>query len=235
MTSTLALIPGPLVRASSWEPTAEVLREFGLTVVVPEVISSPREYPAWSAWSNQLAGLLPAKAPLTLVGHSSATVLVAQLAGLLDTEAIVLVDGIVPPPSGFVGPVPERLLALLDGLCGLDGVLPPWSDWWATSPLKHEVGIPLLRADERAYEHFRQLLPRMSRSWFNDVVHLNPWRHRPTGYIQLSSLHASSANEAEQLGWPVVRLHGTHVHPYTAPRETASAIATICARLQSAA
>jgi hypothetical protein len=233
--STLALIAGPLVRASSWEPTADVLRDLGFAVVVPEVISSPWEYPAWSSWADRLLALLSRDECLTLVGHSSASVLVAQLAGSMHAEGIVLVDGVVPPSSGAVGPVPDRLLGFLSGLYGPDGVLPPWSDWWDASPLQGAIGIPLLRVNEQAYQTFRQALPRMARVWFDDVAYLNPWRHTPVGYLQLSSLYAGSAAEADQLGWPVVRLNGTHLHPITAPRETASAIAALHARLQSAA
>jgi hypothetical protein len=206
----------------------------GHAVVLPEAISSPSDYPTWSTWSDKLIGLLPTAKRLTLVGHSSASVLVAQLANLLDTEAIVFVDGLVPPASGPAGPVPARLLGMLDALCGADGTLPPWSDWWTNNPLRDAVGVPLLQADELAYQQFRQSLPHMTRDWFNDVVELSPWRHTPAGYLQLSSLYENSANEAEALGWPVVRLQGTHIHPTVAPNETASAIATLCAQLQSA-
>src|SRR5712675_858217 len=75
------LVAGPMVRASSWEPTARHLREAGYRVQVPDVLAYHQPPPSWSAWNTHLLEHITPGAESVLVGHSSASVLVADLAG----------------------------------------------------------------------------------------------------------------------------------------------------------
>jgi hypothetical protein len=222
------------VRASSWSPTANLL-ETQHKVVVPDVVANPSEYPEWPDWASSVKALLPIGNAMTLVGHSSASVVATQLASMVPTARLIIIDGLIPPPSGEVLPVPERLFPLLDSLADQRGMLPPWSQWWVGSPLQDAVGIGLLAKQPKLAVEVQRGLPVMHRSWFNETASLGPWRHIASAYIQLSSLYGASAREAEQLGWPVIRLQGTHLHPVLEPQQTAEAISNAIEALRSAA
>jgi len=47
MSLNFVLVPGPLVRASSWEPTAKQLRNSGHNVQTPDVLDNQPPPPAW--------------------------------------------------------------------------------------------------------------------------------------------------------------------------------------------
>jgi hypothetical protein len=114
--------------------------------------------------------------------------------------------------------------ALDDG----DGLLPLWSDWFITNEEKAAIGITALQADPNAWEAFKRDQPRMTRDWFRDEIDLLPWDHVAAGYVQLCGFFDRSAQEAEERGWPVARLNGTHLHPTLQPEETAEAILRVC-------
>jgi pimeloyl-ACP methyl ester carboxylesterase len=99
------LVAGPLVRASSWEPTAECLRAAGCHVQVPDVLAHHRSPPAWSAWTAQLLEHITRGDEPIVVGHSSASALAADLATRLPVRGIIIVDGDVPPSRGAAFPV----------------------------------------------------------------------------------------------------------------------------------
>jgi hypothetical protein len=74
-------------------------------------------------------------------------------------------------------------------------------------------------------------LPRITLSWFDDVIDLAPWDHVPAGYIQVSAIYDHAAEEALRRAWPVRRMQGTHLHPTLKPDETAAAIQAVCREL----
>ena len=109
MPLNFVLVPGPLVRASSWAPTARLLRDAGHHVQIPDVLDDAQPPPAWRAWTSHLLHrITPCHAPI-LVGHSSASALVADLAHRLPCRCIVIVDGDVPPSQGAASPVRRAL------------------------------------------------------------------------------------------------------------------------------
>ena len=128
MNMDVILIAGPLVRASSWEPTAEKLRDLGWRVQVPDVLAHHSSPPAWSAWSHSLISQIAPANRFVLIGHSSASALAADLATKLPTKAIVIVDGDLPPTEGAAYPVRPALRAFIRNLVGADGYLPVWSE-----------------------------------------------------------------------------------------------------------
>ncbi len=231
MQPPIALISGPLVEASSWAPTADHLGAKGWSVQVPDVLSAADEIPAWRDWSSHLKRLIKVdKAPI-LVGHSAASVFVAELASQIQIRALIIVDGLVPPEEGKAVPATPPVLQMLRTLVDSSGNLPPWSDWWKTEPRASQIGITALAKDAAAYRRFRDGLPRMRLTWFEDEINLMPWCEIPSGYVLTSPLYAKSADEAASRDWPVVRLAGTHMHPTLQPEETAAAIEAVCQQL----
>jgi hypothetical protein len=65
-----------------------------------------------------------------LVGHSSASTLVADLATKMPVRGLIIVDGDIPPASGSAAPVRASFREFISGLADQDGLLPPWSQWW---------------------------------------------------------------------------------------------------------
>jgi hypothetical protein len=225
MSSDFILVAGPLVRASSWEPTARHLRAAGHRVQVPDVLACHHAPPAWSVWTSHLLEHMTSANEPFVVGHSSASVLAAELATRLPVKGVIIVDGEVPPSEGVALPVRPALHELIKGLAGADGMLPIWSRWFAGDARRMSlVGLDILAGDAVAFAQFEAELPSMHVSWFEDTINLAGWDHVRAGYIQASSIYDHAFAEAQRRGWPVTRLQGTHLHPTLQPAETADAI-----------
>ena len=228
------LVAGPLVRASSWEPTAECLRAAGCRVQVPDVLAHHHSPPSWSAWTSQLLEHVTRGHEPIVVGHSSASALVADLATRLPARGIIIVDGDVPPSQGAAFPVRPALHDFIKGLAEPDGMLPIWSRWFARDMRRMSlVGLDILARDAAAFARFESGLPRMHIGWFDDAIELANWDHIPAGFIQTSAIYDHAAIEAQRRGWPVANLQGTHLHPTLHPAETANAILAMSRQLES--
>jgi hypothetical protein len=232
MSSHFVLVAGPLVRASSWEPTAKHLREAGWLVQVPDILAHHAPPPAWSEWTRSLLDHIAPARELVLVGHSSASALVADLATKLPTRGMIIVDGEIPPSQGAASPVRPALRDLIRSLAEADGTLPIWSKWFLGDAQRTSlVGLDILASDPVAFTRFEHGLPKMHVDWFDDTIELARWDHIPAGFIQTSKIYDHAAVEAERRGWPVTRLQGTHLHPTLRPLETAEAILSMSRRL----
>ncbi|BAM91214.1 conserved hypothetical protein [Bradyrhizobium oligotrophicum S58] len=234
MSAEFILVAGPMVRAASWEPTADDLRQAGWPVQVPDILAHCAEPPAWHTWSRHLLDhVAPAAGPI-LVGHSSASVLVADLATKLSTRGVIIVDGDIPPTQGRAAPVRPALHDFIRSLAAEDGTLPVWSRWFSHVPERAAlVGLDRLAHDPPALAQFEAGLPTMPISWFDDAIDLAPWDHVPAGFVQTSAIYDHAAAEALRRGWPVERLSGSHLHPTLCPAETASAILSIARQLDA--
>eukprot|EP00439_Symbiodinium_sp_Y106_P088689 s1_g1225.t1 len=128
----------------------------------------------------------------------------------------------IPPERGAVPPVEPEFLAFVQSLPIQDGLLPVWTDWWEGDVLG---AVPIsLEVKQR----FQAEQPRLSPDWFADSFDMPDWSASPRGYLQTSPVFADEARRAKALGWPVVSLTGTHLHPMLAPGETATALIDIC-------
>jgi pimeloyl-ACP methyl ester carboxylesterase len=232
MSSEFILVPGPPVRASSWEPTATHLREAGYRVQVPDLLAHHDSPPAWSAWTQRLLDHITPTSEPVVVGHSSASALAADLATRLPARSVIIVDGDIPPPRGAASPVRPALREFIRSLADATGTLPVWSKWHSGNAQRSSViGLDLLAADPTAFAQFENGLPKMRVDWFDDSIELASWDHVPAGYIQTSNIYDHAMLEAQRRGWPVARLHGTHLDPTLRPAETAKAILSMSRRL----
>ncbi|MGC2777949.1 MAG: alpha/beta hydrolase [Bradyrhizobium sp.] len=232
MAAEFVLVAGPMVRAASWEPTADHLRQAGWPVQVPDLLSACATPPPWSTWSRHLLDHIAPTDDLILVGHSSASALVADLATKLPASALIIVDGDIPPTQGPAAPVRPALHDFVRSLAGADGMLPVWSRWFARDPQRAAlVGLDQLAGDPLALARFEDGLPTMKVDWFDDAIDLARWDHVPAGFVQASPIYDHATAEAFRRGWPVERLNGTHLHPTLCPDETADAILSLVRRL----
>jgi len=200
MSLDFILVAGPLVRASSWEPTARQLREAGYRAQVPDVLAYHQPPPSWSAWNSHLLQLISSCSESVLVGHSSASALVADLAGKLLCQCLIMVDGEVPPSQGAASPVRPALHDFIKSLAGPDGTLPIWSRWFGNARRASLVGLDILASDAVAFAAFEGGLPRLSVDWFDDTIELANWDRIPAGFIQTSAIYDHSAAEAQRRG-----------------------------------
>jgi Alpha/beta hydrolase family len=235
MSLNFVLVPGPLVRGSSWAPTAKQLRKSGYNVQIPDVLDNQQQPPAWHAWnSHLLKKITPCQEPI-LVGHSSASALVADLAHRLPCRCVIIVDGDLPPPRGSASPVRPALHEFIRSIASGDGTLPIWSRWFGGDIRRTSlVGLDLLAKDPVAFAKFERGLPRLSVDWFDDTIELAGWEHVPAGLIQCSPIYDHATLEARRRGWPTVKLEGTHLHPMLEPAETMRAIVSMSHQLDSA-
>jgi hypothetical protein len=235
MSSDFILVPGPPVRASSWEPTAKHLREAGWLVQVPDVLAYHASPPAWSAWTRNLLDHIAPTSESVVVGHSSASALVADLATKLPARSVIIVDGDIPPQQGAASPVRPAVREFIRSLADAAETLPIWSRWYSGDAQRGSlVGLDILASDPVAFAQFENGLPRMRVDWFDDTIELASWDHIPAGYIQTSDIYDHATLEAQRRGWPVARLHGTHLDPSLRPAETADAILSMSRRLGTA-
>ena len=235
MPADIILVAGPPVRASSWEPVAQYLRQAGRSVQVPDVLALQASLPPWRAWTQHLLALIDiANAPLVVVGHSSASALVADLAARLPVRSLIIVDGDIPPVEGPAAPVRPALRDFIRGLADANGTLPVWSRWFSGDADRAAlVGIDRLASDPIALARFEQGLPEMSVDWFEDTIELASWKHVPSGFIQTSKIYDHASTEAQRRGWPVARLQGTHLDPTLRPAEVAEAILSMSSQLEA--
>jgi pimeloyl-ACP methyl ester carboxylesterase len=191
-----------------------------------------RQPPSWRAWTSHLLEHIADGDEAIVVGHSSASVLAAELAARLPACAVIIVDGEVPPSHGAAFPVRPALYDLIKSLAEPDGMLPVWSRWFAGDTQRMSlVGLDILARDAAAFARFESGLPRMHVDWFDDAIELAGWDHIPAGFIQASAIYDHAAVAAQRRGWPVANLQGTHLHPTLHPAETANAILAMSRQL----
>ena len=208
------LVHSPLVGPATMLPLAGALEQRGWAVRVPDLrdaITSPSVFAARASSPPDVD---------VVVGHSGAGAVLPSIAVAVAATATVFVDAILPP-AGTVYEVPDALRMLLDSLPVVDGVLPPWDEWWPPEALRELVPDDAVRAAVVAE------LPQVRRSFFDELVALpDRWWVRPAAYLQLSPAYDEERTRAEAWGWPTSRLDdGGHL-------DTASRAQVVAAQLQ---
>jgi hypothetical protein len=109
----------------------------------------------------------------------------------------------------------------------VDGLLPPWSEWFGPEVMQELVPDAERRAVIAAE------LPRLPLAYFEARVPAPPgWAAAGGGYILLSAdAYGGQAAAAAARGWPVSELPGGHLDIVTRPDPIAAAIAKIAVAL----
>lgn len=211
------LIHSPLVGPSSVIPTADALSALGFATYVPTP-NAQASHTTWREWPRQLLDALPGMEVPILVGHSAGGLLAAYLAGTLNAKSFICLDAMMPPERGGTPPIEPGFLKFVHTLPTEDGLLPIWTDWWEGDLLAEAPMSPDVKAD------FLAELPRLPLTWFEDSFEMPNWSCAKRAFIQTSPVFHDEAKRAEERGWPVIRLKGTHLHPALEPMETATAL-----------
>lgn len=217
MAAAFALMPSPLLGSAVWDPVAETLQARGRTVHVAHYAAGDV---APDAVASSLASQLAGRKDLLLVPHSNAGLYVPGLvAALPGIRAAVFVDAALPDDASSTPVAPPELLAQLRELCGPDGLLPPWSQWWEpaeTAGLFPDAATAqMVRAQER----------RLPLTYFEGEVPAPPgWQTLPSAYVAFGRTYAGERAQAARRGWPVRALSGGHLQMLLDPAGVAATL-----------
>jgi hypothetical protein len=161
-----------------------------------------------------------------LVGHSGAGPLLPRIAARIGAGPLIFVDADIPPDSGEATLMPAEILGALREMA-VDGLLPPWSEWFGPEVME-ELVPDLERRAVIAAE-----LPRLPLSYFEArVAAPSGWAAAGGGYILLSAeAYGGQAAAAANRGWPVIELPGGHLDIAARPEPIAAAIVEIATTL----
>jgi RimJ/RimL family protein N-acetyltransferase len=212
------LIHSPLLGPRSWAKVAAILPDVSVPDLRSLVTTAP---PSWPTLQTEAAAL-PAGA--VVVGHSGAGPLLPLIGTACGASALVFVDAALPPAGGTFTLEPE-FRSWLDDLA-IDGVLPPWTQWWGDDALAELV-------PDATDRHDLDEAPRVPLAFYDAAVPVpDGWTNIPCGYVRLSAAYDGAATEARRRGWPVVRADGTHLDPITRPAEVVRAVRLVLSVLR---
>jgi hypothetical protein len=220
---TLALVHSPLVGPLTWQAVAEVLRDGGEVVVVPDLtrsvaVGSP-VLPAVQQAAADAVDTARPPGPVVLVGHSGAGPLLPGIADrtAAPVRALLYVDSLLPQAgASWFDRAPADLADHLRGLAR-DGLLPPWNEWFGADAIEEVLPDPHLR------ERFVADVPRLPLTYFHEPAPPASW-DGPSGYILLSEAYENDAAQARRRGWPVLERRSHHLSMLTDPAAAAAAI-----------
>jgi hypothetical protein len=220
--TAFVLVHSPVTGPSTWRWVGADLVAHGHRVFVPAVgaVSS------WPEFADAVAAQAGQRGDAVLVGHSGAGPLLPQIAARIDAGPLIFVDADMPPEKGRASLMPAEILTELRTKA-VDGLLPPWSQWFGPTAMGELVPDAERRAAIAAE------LPRLPLAYFESTVP-GPagWTAAGGGYILLSAeAYGAQAATAAARGWPVVRLPGGHLDVATKPEPIAAALVQIAAAL----
>lgn len=252
MEPTIVLLHSPLVGPATWRPVAGELARAGRHVVVPDLrgVATARA-PWWPEALSAVAGAVNsavgagpggpaggaerarAEGPeLVLVPHSNAGLLTPAVAGHLRSlghrvGSCVYVDAAMPAASErHVALGAPGLVPLLEELA-VDGLLPPWTQWW--DPAEVDALVPARYRDEVVGEQ-----PRLPLAYFRQRVPVPPgWEPERCAYLRLSDAYVDDAAAAAARGWLTEQLGAGHLHMLADPSAVATAVVRLSARPSS--
>jgi hypothetical protein len=220
----LVLIHSPLVGPSTWEPVAAELRRHDRRAVVARLTPAIELRPPYAPRhadevAEQTVGEGLGRA--VVVAHSASGARLPLTGHALTTRGIevvgyVFVDAVLPADGRRPRDVlPAEFVVRLDELA-VDGVLPPWPQWWPPEALAELVPDPGARA------LFDECRPIPLDLFAEPVPVPAEWPDAPCAY--LSFTYENEARQASGLGWRVGRLAGRHLHQVVDPAAVVAAI-----------
>ena len=213
------LLHSPLVGPHTWDIVADCLRRAGRRVIVPSLAGVLEGRPPYyGALASAVARSTSDSGPSILVGHSGAgSLLPAATQAIRATggscAATIFVDAILPHPgASWMSTAPAALQDKLSKLAQ-SGRLPPWHQWLPPGVLERII------TDAAQRSAFIADLPSVPVQYLIEpapaAAALPPTR---CGYLQVSEAYSKEANEAERMGWPVLRERLNHLAMLTHPQ-----------------
>lgn len=219
----VVLVHSPSVGPRVWEPVARELRNHDCDVVMPSLLRvADAPPPFWPAVVDGVRDALDGVGPnpLALVMHSNAGCFAPVLVDTLQqpVDALIFVDAGIPASSGTTSLVPDEFMVFLREKA-VDGMLPPWTQWWD----EHDVA-PLFPDDQTRAE-VQAEEPHLPLAYYEQSIPVTSrWDGRRCAYLKFSEGYEDAAAEARRRGWQVAELPGQHLHMLVDPVNTARLI-----------
>lgn len=219
------LVHSPSVGPATWSAVAERLTGMGCAAIVPSLLAVGADGPPFwprvsAAVSDRLAGT-DASEPLVLVAHSNAGVFIPVIRHSLarPVTCSIFADASMPAIGGMTPMVSEDFLPFLRGLAGADGRLPRWTDWW------DEPDVAQMFPDPATREAVTCEQPRLPLAYYEEQVPVpDGWEDHRCAYLLFGPPYDAQAREAQQRGWAVRSLTGTHLHQIIDPDGVAQSL-----------
>lgn len=213
----VALLASPLLGPAVWRPAAAKLADHGWDVrVVPGLAQAPGSR---RPVLEHLRNVLPVESPLALVAHSNAGLYLPTAAAERRVVASVFVDAALPAAAGATPLVPPAMHDFLRQLAGVDGLLPPWTEWWVEEQLAALFPDAASRTAVMAEQH------RLPLTYFTATIDAPAgWTARPAAYLGFDDTYQEERERAERWGWRVETLPGGHLHLLVDPAGVATAL-----------
>ncbi len=225
MDAAFVLVHSPSVGPGTWRPVAEELRARGADVVVPSLAgvgaAGPPFWPRVVAAVGASLARLPADRSVVLVAHSNAGLFVPAVAAAATRPVVgcLFVDATLPARHGSTPVATSDALAFLREKA-VEGILPPWTEWFD----EDEVAPMFPDAATRAAIEAEQ--PRLPLSYYEKQIPVpEGWDAQPCGYLLFGPPYEPVATEAAARGWAVERIPGRHLHQLVDPLGVAGRIA----------
>jgi pimeloyl-ACP methyl ester carboxylesterase len=223
VTTLLLFVHSPVAGPTTWTGTAVVLRDKGFRCAVPDLTAVTAEGPPYyPALARTAAAAVDGADPVVVIGHSAAGALLPAVAAAVGerTTGAVFVDAMLPQPGrSWFATAPPLLETQLRGLA-VDGVLPPWHEWFPAGALEESVPDPQIR---------RRLIgevPRLPLAYFDEPAPPAEFPESVTrAFLRLGSSFDRAADQAERLGWWVARRDWDHLRMIADPDAVADLIA----------
>jgi hypothetical protein len=144
-----------------------------------------------------------------------------------DVRGCVFVDAGLPTPGrSWFETAPVEVAEHLRGMAR-DGWLPPWWKWWGPDVLAELVPDAEVRARFAA-----ECLP-LPLGMFEDALPSAPgWKQQAGAYLRLSEAYQEPAEQARDLGWPVVELASHHLGVLAEPELVVGPLLDLVLELQ---
>ena len=229
MSSYFVLVASPLVGPLGWQWVSEELATQGHRVCIPELARPDSSPPIWRAHVDAITRAIRDEQDVLLVGHSGAGRLIPLVADALDRSTpCMFIDALLPlGPDQHPDDPPDPddwFLAHVRSLA-VDGVLPPWSEWWGTEVWKSLVPDPSRRAELGA------ALPRVTLASVEEEPSPPVRWSGPAAYLRFSEMYRAEADDAQGRGWIVDKLVGEHLHMTVDPAGVARSLVALAERL----
>jgi hypothetical protein len=228
MAAPLLLVHSPLVGCAAWDLVAADLAGRGYRVEVPDLTGTVTAGPPYCLRQAQVIARSASGQPAILVGHSGAGPLLAAAGAILGrVRGYVFVDAGLPVPGqSWMDTVPPDLAARVREMADARGWLPPWPRWWGEEVLAELI------PDPGARRHFAEGCPRLPLAMFEEIHPPAPqWPDAPGAYLLLSEAYQDQADQARELGWPVIQQLSHHLALLTDPGRVAGSLLELIGQL----
>jgi hypothetical protein len=196
------LVHSPVVGPATWRWAGDAVRARGHESIIPNLVDAatkgdPREF-------ARSAAAAAGKDEVVVVGHSGAGGVLPLIIELVAAHRVIFVDATVPPCDGSFT-LGAAFTETLRGLA-IDGVLPPWSQWWGDGAMQ-----ALVPDDDRRRDIELQF-PSVPLAWFeSEIAAPTSWCDADGSFLLLSEPYRPDADRAGSLGWPVIERLGMHL------------------------